>query len=151
MGPTSFLQNFVHFSVPPKCICLVLDLPVIYGKPAPEAVHQNNLTFYSAYNPKNPSELLFKKFVDCQEIAIVANVPFTNEQLLMNAVDLITCCSHYLHDMDDWECKPIAKQTYQSPSIYPSCISMLYHTRLHHYVGKQIHAHQSLCWSHHRG
>jgi hypothetical protein len=31
MGPTSFLRHFVRLSVPPNCICLVLDLPVISG------------------------------------------------------------------------------------------------------------------------
>jgi hypothetical protein len=48
-----------------------------YGKPTPDAVHQNNVTFFSAYNPKDPPELLFKHITDCQEVAIVAKVPYT--------------------------------------------------------------------------
>ena len=83
-----------------------------YGKPTPDAVRQNNLTFYSAYNPKDPPEVLFKHFTDCQEITIVAKVPFTIEQLLMNAVDLFTRCGLYARDMDDWERKPSTDQTY---------------------------------------
>ena len=88
------------------------QLMLTYGKPTPDAVRQNNMTFYSAYNPKDPPEVLFKRFADCQEIAIVARVPFTTEQLLMNAVDLLTRCGMYARDMDDWERKPAADQTY---------------------------------------
>jgi hypothetical protein len=74
-----------------------------YGKPTPNAVRQNNLTFLSAYNPTDPPELLFKRVADCQEIAIVAKVPYTTEQLLMNVVDLFTRSGAYACDMDDWE------------------------------------------------
>jgi hypothetical protein len=70
------------------------------------------MTFYSTYNPKDPPEVLFKRFADCQEIAIVARVPFTTEQLLMNAVDLFTRCGLYARDMSDWECKSPTDQTY---------------------------------------
>jgi hypothetical protein len=31
-----------------------------YGKPTPDAVRQNNLTFFLAYNSMDPPELLFK-------------------------------------------------------------------------------------------
>ena len=89
------------------------QLMLTYGKPTPDAVRQNNMTFYSAYNPKDPPEVLFKRFADCQEIAIVARVPFTTQQLLMNAVDLLTRCGMlYARDVDSWERKPIADQTY---------------------------------------
>jgi hypothetical protein len=74
------------------------QLMLTYSKPAP-AVHQNNFTFFSAYNPRDPSEALFKHFADCQEIAIVAKVPFTNEKLMMNAVDLFTCCGLYMRKL----------------------------------------------------
>ena len=88
------------------------QLMTTYRKPTPDAVHQNNLTFLSAYNPTDPPELLFKRVADCQEIAIVAKVPYTTEQLLMNVVDLFTRSGAYARDMDDWERKPAANQTY---------------------------------------
>ena len=88
------------------------QLMLVYGKPTPDAVCQNNLTFYSAYNPKDPPEVLFKHLSDCQEVAIVAKVPFTVDQLLMNAVDLFTRTGLYARDMVDWERKPRAEQTY---------------------------------------
>jgi hypothetical protein len=88
------------------------QLMLTYGKPTPDAVRQNNATFFAAYNPRDPPEVLFKRIADCQEIAIVAKVPFTDEQLLMNAVDLFTRCGLYTRDMDDWERKLPTEQTY---------------------------------------
>jgi hypothetical protein len=63
-----------------------------YGKPTPDAMNQNNLAFLAPYNPQEPPELLFKRCTDCQEIAILAKVPYTNEQMMMNVIDLLTCC-----------------------------------------------------------
>jgi hypothetical protein len=83
-----------------------------YGKPTPDAMCQNNLTFITAYNPKDPPKLLFKRCADCQEITIVARVPDKAEQLLMIIVDLFMHAGIYAWDIDDWECKPDAKKTY---------------------------------------
>jgi hypothetical protein len=51
-----------------------------YGKPTPDAVRQSNLMFFSAYNPKDPPKLLFKRVADCQEVTIMAKVPYTSKQ-----------------------------------------------------------------------
>ena len=50
------------------------------------------MTFMSPYNPQNPPEILFKRCADCQEVAIIAKVKYTDEQLLMNVIDLLTRC-----------------------------------------------------------
>jgi hypothetical protein len=60
-----------------------------YSKPTPDAMRQNNLNFLAPYNPQEPPEILFKRCTDCQEIAIIAKVPYTPEQLLMKLVDLL--------------------------------------------------------------
>jgi hypothetical protein len=41
-------------------------------------MRQNMTTFLPPYNPQDPPEILFKWCVDCQEIAIIANVKYTN-------------------------------------------------------------------------
>jgi hypothetical protein len=87
------------------------QLMLTYSKPTPDAVRQNKVMFFSAYNPQDLPELLFKCIADCQEVAIMAKVPYTTEQLLMNAVDLFTRAGIYAHDMDDWEHKPPNEQT----------------------------------------
>jgi hypothetical protein len=83
-----------------------------YGKPTPDAMCQNNLTFIAAYNLKDLPKLLFKCCADCQEIAIVARVPYMAKQLLMNIVNLFRHAGIHARDMDDWECKPNANQMY---------------------------------------
>ncbi len=87
------------------------QLMLTYSKPTPDAVRQNNVMFFSAYNPQDPPKLLFKRIADCQKVVIVAKVPYTTEQLLMNAVDLFTRVGIYTRDMDDWEHKPPNEQT----------------------------------------
>ena len=74
-----------------------------YGKPTPDAMRQNNLNFLAPYNPLEPPEILFKCCTDCQEIAIIAKVPYTSEQLLMNVVDLFHQCGLYTRDLEDWD------------------------------------------------
>ncbi len=88
------------------------QLMTAYGKPTPDAVRQNNVSFFSACDPKDPPELLFKHILDCQEVAIVTKVPYTMEQLLMNVVDLFTRSGIFARDMGNWERKPPNKQTY---------------------------------------
>jgi hypothetical protein len=83
-----------------------------FGKPTPNAMCQNNLNFIAAYNPKDPPELLFKHCTNCQEIAIIARVPYMAKQLLMNILDLFMHASIYVRNMDDWECKPDANKMY---------------------------------------
>jgi hypothetical protein len=91
---------------------IINQLMTTYGKLIPDAVRQNNLTFIATYNPKDPPELLFKHVPNCQEVVIVTKVPYTMEQLLMNIVNLFTHFGVYVRNMDDWERKPLANQTY---------------------------------------
>jgi hypothetical protein len=105
------------------------QLMTTYGKPTPDAMRQNNLNFLAAYNPQEPPELLFKRCTDCQEIAIIAKVPYTNEQLIMNVIDLLTRCGMYTRNMEDWDRKPDADNTWihLCPFIqkaYQQCLQM---------------------------
>ncbi len=61
-----------------------------YGCLMPNAMRQNMMTFLAPYNPQDPPEILFKHCAHCQEVAIIANVKYTNEQLLMNIINLLT-------------------------------------------------------------
>jgi hypothetical protein len=61
-----------------------------YGCPMPNAMRQNMMTFLAPYNPQDLPEILFKHCTDCQEVAIIANVKYTNKQLLMNVINLLT-------------------------------------------------------------
>jgi hypothetical protein len=76
-----------------------------YGKPTPDAMRQNILTFLAPYNPQEPPELLFERCSDCQEIAIMAKVPYTCEQMMMNVINLLTHSGMFVRDLKDWDCK----------------------------------------------
>ncbi len=69
-------------------------------------------TFLSPYNPQDPPEILFKQCADCQEIAIIANMKCTNQQLPMNAINLLTQCSLYQCILEDWDRKPQPNKTW---------------------------------------
>jgi hypothetical protein len=81
----------------------------MYGRPTPNAMHQNMMTFLSPYNP-HPPEFFFKCYTGCQEVAIIANVKYTDEQLLMNVIDLLTRCGLYQHNLEDWDQKSDANK-----------------------------------------
>ncbi len=66
------------------------QLMMTYGRPAPDVIQQNMMTFLAPYNPQDPPEILFKHCADCQEVAIIANVKYIDKQLLMNVIDLLT-------------------------------------------------------------
>jgi hypothetical protein len=72
-----------------------------YGRPTPDAMRQNMMTFLSPYNPQDPPEILFKHCTDCQKVAIIANVKYSNKQLLMKVIDLLTRCGLYQRDLED--------------------------------------------------
>ncbi len=65
------------------------QLATTYGKPTPDTMHQNNLIFLAVYNPQDPPKILFKQCTNCQEIATLAQNPYTIQQLLQKALDLI--------------------------------------------------------------
>ena len=61
-----------------------------YGRPTPDAMCQNMITYFSPYNPQDPQKPLFKRFAECQEFTIIANVKYIDKHLLTNVIDLLT-------------------------------------------------------------
>jgi hypothetical protein len=88
------------------------QLQGMYGKPMPDAMRQNNLTFLAPYNPQEPPKLLFKRCSDCQEIAIMTKVPYTGEQMMMSVINLLMGSGMFMRDLEDWDRKPSADQTW---------------------------------------
>jgi hypothetical protein len=109
------------------------QLATTYGKPTPDTMRQNNLTFLTAYNPQDPPEILFKQCTDCQEIATLAQNPYTTQKLLQKALDLIARCSLYQRDIEDWEQKPLGNQMWINLCPYPRSIPGMPHIRNDHF------------------
>jgi hypothetical protein len=65
----------------------------------PDTMRQNITTFLSPYNPQDPPEIL------SEETAIIANVKYTNQQLLMNIINVVTQCGISQCNLKDLESK----------------------------------------------
>ena len=76
------------------------QLASTYGKPTPDAMRQNNANFLAAYNPQDPPEILFKQCTNVQGIATLAKNPYTTQQLLIKAINLLARCGLHQRDLD---------------------------------------------------
>jgi hypothetical protein len=75
------------------------------------------------YNSQDLPELLLKRWADCQEIAVIANIKYTDKQLLMDVIDLLTQCRIYYRDLNDWDRKTDQDETYYNlhPFFQAAC------------------------------
>ena len=69
----------------------ILDqLSSIYGQPTPAAMEINNTAFRGVYS-------------DCVEIAILGCNPYTDHQLLQNAICLLLTTGLYVRAFEEWD------------------------------------------------
>ena len=73
----------------------VLDqLEMTYGKLEAMTLSANNTLFRSTFNPNDALESLFHQIEQCQEIAVIARNPYSNVQVINNAVRLFDASEH---------------------------------------------------------
>jgi hypothetical protein len=101
------------------------QLMTTYGKPTPDAMRQNNLTFISAHNSKDPPKLLFKRCADCQDIAIIVKIPSMSKQLLMKVMGApaSTCATWMIGSAN----QTLTRRMSTSAHLYKPCISTASH------------------------
>ncbi len=90
---------------PTMSIQLILaQLEVYYGKPKGNTVWENNKLFKTPFLPTNAPELLFHCIQQCQEIALIVQNSFTQEQLIANAIHhLLQSGIFPMKEFKDWE------------------------------------------------
>jgi hypothetical protein len=89
------------------------QLETTYGKPNAMTLFANNTLFRSAFNPNDAPEALFHRIEQCQEIAVLACDPYSNVQVINNAVRLLMQASIFpMKEFDDWEAV--------TPKTYPT-------------------------------
>ncbi len=67
--------------------------------------------FQNPFNPADAPESLFYRIEQCQEIQVLAQDPFTDTQIINNAIRLLMQSSIFpLKEVDDWEA--ITPKTY---------------------------------------
>ena len=60
-----------------------------YGIISPQDLHDNNTKFYQQWDPSTPFEVLIAQIEDCAEFAQDGQQPFTDQQILNNAYQLV--------------------------------------------------------------
>jgi hypothetical protein len=79
-------------------------LSSIYGLPTPAAMELNGITFRSPYLAANAPEVLFCQIEDCAEIAILGRNPYTDHQLINNAIRLLLLTTGiYVQMFEEWD------------------------------------------------
>ena len=91
----------------------ILDqLSSIYGQPTPAAMELNDTTFRGMYSAADAPEVLFRRIEDCAEIAILGRNPYTDRQLLQNAIRLLLTTGLYVRAFEEWDRLAPAAQTW---------------------------------------
>ena len=70
-------------------IDIINQLNGTYGKPDTITLLQNDTLFQSAFIPTDAPELLFYRIEQCQEIQVLAQDPYSDTQVINNAVHLL--------------------------------------------------------------
>jgi hypothetical protein len=65
------------------------QLSTIYGQPTPAVLKTNNTVFRSPYLAANTPEVLFCQIKECAKMALLGHNPYTDWQLVMNAIHLL--------------------------------------------------------------
>jgi hypothetical protein len=91
----------------------ILDqLSEIYSQPTPLAMELNNVAFCSQYSAADALEVLFRRIKNCAEIAILGNNPYTDCQLINNAIRLLLTTGLYMRPFKEWDRLLPANQTW---------------------------------------
>ena len=88
------------------------QLSNIYGQPTPATMELNNTTFRGVYSAADAPEVLFRRIKDCAEIAILGRNPYTDRQLLQNAICLLLTTGLYVRAFEEWDRLQPAAQTW---------------------------------------
>jgi hypothetical protein len=75
----------------------------IYGQPTPAAMEINDTVFCGVYLAADAPEVLFRRIKDCAEIAILGRNPYTDHQLLQNAIHLLLTTGLYVRAFEEWD------------------------------------------------
>ena len=85
-------------------IDIFAQLDATFGKPDAQAQLNNDNNFQAPLPPTETTETLFRQIKECQEIQVLANNPYTETQLITNAVLALRKANIFpIKEFDDWE------------------------------------------------
>ena len=83
------------------------QLDATFGKPDAQAILVNDAQFWAPLLTMETPETLFICLEECQEVQILAENPYTDKQLIVNAVLLLRIANIFpTKDFDDWDALP---------------------------------------------
>jgi hypothetical protein len=75
-----------------------------YGKPNMKTLFNSDTLFRSPMTPNNLPEMFFCRIKQCQEIQRIGNFPYSNDQIIANAVRILFRANIFpLKELDTWE------------------------------------------------
>jgi hypothetical protein len=86
-----------------RVINILDQLSATYGQPTPAALEENDHIFRSPTSAADPLEVLFQRIEECAEMALLGKNPYTNKQLIMNAIRLLLSTGLYTRAFEDWD------------------------------------------------
>jgi hypothetical protein len=72
----------------------------------------NNVAFRSQYSAADAPKVIFRRIEKCVKIAIVGQNPYTNSQLINNAIRLLLTTGLYQQPFEEWDRLLPASQTW---------------------------------------
>jgi hypothetical protein len=92
-------------------IDILNQLQVSYGKPNMITLHTNDTLFCSPMPAGDLPKMLVYRIEQCQEIQRIGNLPYSNEQIIANAIRILLQANIFpLKEFDTWEA--VTPQTY---------------------------------------
>jgi hypothetical protein len=90
-----------------------LDQPSnIYSQPTPAAMEINNVAFHSQYSAAGAPKVLFCRINNYTKIAILGKNPYTDCQLINNAIHFLLTTGLYQRPFEEWDWLLPAAQTW---------------------------------------
>ncbi len=79
------------------------QLSNLYGQPTPAILETNDVVFCSPYLAVDAPKVLFCRIKECAKTALLGNNPYTDRQLLTNAICLLLTTGLYTRPFKDWD------------------------------------------------
>jgi hypothetical protein len=83
-----------------------------YAKITPSDLEKNDARLKESYDPNQPPEFLIQHVQDAVDYAAHANCPYSPEQVVTVAYNLVSQTGCFDHDLKDWRAKPDTAKTW---------------------------------------
>jgi hypothetical protein len=95
-----------------RVINILDQLSTIYNQSTPVVLKTNNTVFCSPYLAANAPEDLFCQIKECAKMALLGCNPYTDHQLVTNAIRILLMTGLYTRPFEDWDRLTLTAQTW---------------------------------------